>query len=567
MEDSFWVAAPVDRPLVEKLTRELGLPPLLLHLLVNRGFKDPQTIYQHLNPKLAHFPDPFLLPDMEKAALRLARAVKKKEKIAIYGDYDADGVTGTALLYLFLQEVGLEPEVIFPHREKDGYGLHAHFIPPLVEKGARLLITVDCGITGHEACKLARELGLEVIITDHHEVPRELPPALAVINPKREDSRYPCRDLAGVGVAFALVRALRQVLYQEGHFAGAPIPNLKKYLDLVALGTVADIVPLKGENRLITYFGLREIERTTRIGLQKLKEIVGLEEGPVDTNGILFRLAPRINAGGRLKEAQLAFRLLVTENEEEARSLALQLHRLNTERQRLEEKILKESLNLIKERLGFERMAYVLAGENWPIGVIGIVASRLQEALYRPVILVSQSGELWRGSGRSIPEVNLYQCLKECRSHLKGFGGHPAAAGLKLSPLQLEDFAQAFEEAVRKALRGKIPKRKLTIDAWVRVRHLLEPSFLENYAKLGPFGPDYPEPLFALKDFEVRTCNLVNEKHLKFYLWQEGLGLPAIYFRFGQNPPARIRALAGSLEFSHFQGRQYLQLKIKELKI
>ena len=568
MEDSpLWVTAPVDRPLLEHLSRELGLPPLLLHLLVTRGLRDPQEIYRHLNPKLSHFADPFLLPDMEAAVARLIQAVKNREKVAIYGDYDVDGTTGAAVLYLFLKELGLEPLVVFPHRERDGYGLHPHLIPPLAEQGVKLLVSVDCGITAHEACQLARELGLEVIITDHHEVPETLPPALAVINPKRKDSRYPFRELAGVGVAFALVRALRQALFKAGFFGNQPPPNLKRYLDLVALGTIADIVPLLGENRLLARFGLTELERTSRPGLKALKQVAGLEEGPLDTHAVLFRLAPRINAGGRLKEAALAFELLVTPDASRAEALAAELHRLNAERQRLEEKILKEALAQIEEKFGPERFAYVLKGADWPLGVIGIVASRLQENLYRPVILLSVSEGLARGSGRSIPEVNLYRCLANCRAHLEAFGGHPAAAGLKLSPEKIDEFTAAFEEAVRRELTHHPPRKKLLVDAWVRLKHLLEPAFLEHYQKLSPFGPAYPEPLFALRGFEVRTASLMKEKHLKFYLWQEGLGLPAIYFRYQEAPPKEIRALAGSLEISSFQGRQYLQLRVRDLKL
>ncbi|NPA49561.1 MAG: single-stranded-DNA-specific exonuclease RecJ [Thermodesulfobacteria bacterium] len=554
------------RDLLEKLARETGLPPLLLHLLINRGVEDPQEIHRHLNPNLSDFPDPFLLPDMEKAVGRIIEAPKKGEKIAIYGDYDVDGTTGAAILYLFLKELGFEPLVVFPHREKDGYGLHAHLLPPLKEQGVSLLISVDCGISAHEACRVAKELGIDVIVTDHHEVGPEIPEAFAVINPKRPESSYPFRELAGVGVAFSLLRALRQRLYQEGFFASGEVPNLRRYLDLVALGTVADIVPLKGENRLIAYFGLKELERTERPGLQALKKVAGLENETLDTNGILFRLAPRINAGGRLKEAALAFRLLVTDDPSEAQSLAEELHRLNAERQRLEERILREAWEQIKNRLGLERASYVLASPDWPSGVIGIVASRLQEALYRPVILLSLGEELAKGSGRSIPEVNLYQCLFECREHLKGFGGHPAAAGLKLSKEDIISFAAAFEEVVSRHLAAAPPVRRLQIDAWVRLRHLLEPNFLENYLKLGPFGPEYPEPVFALRNFEVRTSTILKEKHLKFYLWQEGLGIPAVYFRFEGEPPLQIKALAASLDFSHFQGRQYIQLRVRDLK-
>ena len=557
-----WIIVQPERDSLKSLTRELGLHPLLSRLLVLRGIKDPSQAYEHLNPRLAHFANPFLLPDMEKAVRRLLKAILKEEKIAIYGDYDVDGVTGAAILYLFLKEVGLDPLVLFPHREKDGYGFHASFLPLLKQHGIKLIVTVDCGVTSHQACEEAQRLGLEVIVTDHHEPPSFLPPALAVINPKRVDNRYPYRDLAGVGVAFALIRALRQALYEKGFFAQRSIPNLKRYLDLVSLGTIADIVPLTGENRLIAYFGLAELTETKRPGLLALKEAAGLN-GPVGTTEVIYRLAPRLNAAGRLKEAELAFRLLITEDRQEAQSLASELNRLNAERQRIEEKVLKEALKQIEER---ERWSLVLSSAEWPLGVIGIVASRLQEFFYCPVILLSAQGDYLKGSGRSIPEVNLYQCLKACAEHLEAFGGHPAAAGLKLGKDKLSDFIEAFEKEVARHLRHQPPVPKLYLDAKVEVKDLLHPDFIEGYTRLGPFGPGYPEPVFALQDFEVRKLAIVKEKHLKFFLWQEGLGLEAICFGYGSQMPSRISSLAASLDFSEFQGRTYLHLRIKDLK-
>jgi len=496
---------------------------------------------------------------------RLITAAYRGEAVAIYGDYDVDGTTAAAVIYHFLKELGLKPLAVFPHRERDGYGFHPHLLPPLKEQGVRLIVTVDCGISGHAACEAAREMGLEVIVTDHHEIPERLPEALAVINPKRTESRYPERHLAGVGVAFALVRALRQALYQRGYFEGRQVPNLKRYLDLVALGTIADIVPLTGENRLIAWFGLEELSQTKRPGLCALKSVAGLENQSVGVTEVIYRLAPRINAAGRLKEASLAFRLLTTEDEDEARRLAEELHRLNAERQRVEERILREALKQAEEHLREERFSLVLAGEDWPVGVIGIVASRLQELFYRPVILLSREEELIRGSGRSIPEVNLFECLRRCAEHLLRFGGHPAAAGLKLSPEKLEDFSAAFEHAVREALSGELVPPTLCLDAWVKVPEILEPSFLEGYLRLAPFGPGYPEPVFALRGFEVRQPRIVKEKHFKFFLWQEGLGLEAIAFGLG-NLPQAIRELAASLDFSDFQGRRYVQLVVRDLR-
>ncbi len=558
-----WIVLSPEEQIKRRLKRELDLHPLLIHLLVSRGIKEPEEAFRHLHPKLAYFGDPFLLPDMELAVERLLQAMSRREKIAIYGDYDVDGTTGAAILYLFFKFLGQEPLVFFPHRERHGYGFHPSFLPLLKEKGIKLVLTVDCGVTSHEACQRARELGIEVIVTDHHEVPPMLPPALAVIDPKRPDNRYPYRDLAGVGVAFALIRALRSVLYHRGFFE-KEVPNLKRFLDLVALGTIADIVPLTGENRLIARFGLEELTHTRRLGLAALKEVAGVK-GPVGVTEVIYRLAPRLNAAGRLKEASLAFELLVTEDEKRAVSLALELNKLNSERQKIEEQVLREALRQIQEH-PLDKWAYILAGEDWPLGVIGIVASKLQELFYRPVILLSAQEEVWRGSGRSIPEVNLYRCLAACKDFLQGFGGHPAAAGLRLHPHDLEAFKEAFERQVAKTLGHSPPQPKLYLDAWVRVRDILHPDFIDGYLKLGPFGPGYPEPLFALKDFEVRRLSLIKEKHLKFFLWQEGLGLEAICFGYRQELPAQIRALAASLDLSEFQGRQYLQLRIRDLK-
>ncbi len=560
-----WQVVQPESEHIKRLVRELRLPGLLAHLLVTRGIKDPAQAYRHLHPSLKDFADPFLLPDMDQAVERLIAAVVQREKVAIYGDYDVDGTTGTAVLYLFLKELGLEPVVLFPHREKDGYGFHPHLLPDLRDQGVSLLITVDCGITGHQACKEAHNLGIEVIITDHHEVPEELPEALAVINPKRPQNRYPERNLAGVGVAFALIRALRQRLYQQGFFQQRPVPNLKRYLDLVALGTIADIVPLTGENRLISWFGLEELSQTKRPGLLALKKVAGLEGQRVGVTEVIYRLAPRINAAGRLKEAQWAFRLLTTEQEAEAQGLAEELHRLNGERQRIEERIFKEAWQQAEALLKEERFSLVLAGENWPIGVIGIVASRLQEAFYRPVILLSLEDDLARGSGRSIPEVDLYACLCRCAPYLLRFGGHPAAAGLKLSLKNIEDFREAFEESVRKALEGQILAPTLRLDAWVNVPQILDPHFLEGFMRLGPFGPGYPEPIFALKGFEIRRPRLVKDKHFKFFVWQQGVGLEAIAFGLGTQPQ-RVAALAGALDFSEFQGRRYVQLVVRDLR-
>ncbi|QJA06701.1 single-stranded-DNA-specific exonuclease RecJ [Thermosulfurimonas marina] len=557
---------------VEVLRREGGFPRLLAVLLANRGLTDPSEAWAFLHPRLTDFADPFEIPDMVEAVKLLSQEIEAGRPIGLYGDYDADGLCGTALLHTFLREIGARTTVLFPHRERDGYGFHAHLLPFFREQGVRLVVTVDCGIAAAEAVAEARRLGLSVIVTDHHELPSRLPPAEAVVTGKRTPRGSPFYDLSGAGMALALVRALRKYLYERGFFNQRPIPNLRRYLDLAALATVADLVPLYGENRLIVFFGLQELSQTERPGLKALKEVAGLN-GAVGPEEVSFRLAPRLNAAGRLGEATPAFELLVTEDPTRARELARELNRLNGERQRVEEEVLREA----RERLlALPEIppAVVLSGD-WPLGVLGLVAGKLAEELYRPVVLLTRKGEILKGSGRSIPEVDLYEAFCRAGKHLLSFGGHPAAGGVKLSPEKKKDFAQALGAAVREILAEKGLRLSdlspwLELEATARVGELLEPDFLEAFERLGPFGPGNPEPVLALSNFEVRGARLLAEKHLRFTLWQEGAGLSAVGFNLGEKALSLVEEggvwVAASPVFSEFQGRRYLELRIKDLK-
>ncbi|RUM88123.1 MAG: single-stranded-DNA-specific exonuclease RecJ [Thermodesulfatator sp.] len=557
---------------VEVLRREGGFPRLLAIFLANRGLSDPAEAHSFLYPRLTDFADPFEIPDMLEAVRLLAREIQAGRPVGLYGDYDADGLCGTAILYTFLREIGARAKVVFPHREREGYGFHARLLPYLREEGVRLVVTVDCGITAHEAVAEARRLGLSVIVTDHHELPPSLPSAEAVVTGKRTPQSSPFYDLCGAGVALALVRALRKYLYEQGFFGPNPVPNLRRYLDLAALATVADMVPLRGENRLITFFGLQELSETQRPGLQALKRVSGVN-GVVGPEEISFRLAPRLNAAGRLGEALPAFQLLVTEDPAQAEELAQELNRCNAERQRVEEAVLREA----REKLAvLDRIppAVVLSGD-WPLGVLGLVASKLVEELYRPVVLLARKGEILKGSGRSVPEVDLYEAFRRAREDLLSFGGHPAAGGVKLSLEKEEAFGRSLGKAVEEILAEKglsleelAPR--LELEATARVGELLKPDFLETFERLGPFGPGNPEPVLALSDFEVRGARLVGEKHLRFTLWQEGAGLSAIGFNLGEKSLSLLEGgglwLAASPVFSDFQGQRYLELRIKDLK-
>ena len=560
-----WLNYLADQARLRHFLRESGLPPLIARILFHRGIGRAAEAREALFPNLSRLHDPFLMADMDRAVARIILAISRREKILIYGDYDADGVTATALLWHFFRRLGHPVEVFFPHREEDGYGFHAHLISRLKETGARLVITVDCGITAHEATALAREAGMEVIITDHHQVPTELPPALAVVNPQRRDCRYPEKNLAGVGVALNLARAVRGRLYRQGRLSRETMPNLRELLDLVALGTVADMAPLRGENRTLVKIGLDLLSQAHRPGIRALKAESGLEGARVGTTEVAFRLGPRINAAGRLEEALLAFRLLTTEKTEEAQELAHKLGQLNSQRQRLEAELLKEALAMIEP----EAPAQVLAGSNWPKGVLGIVAAKIQEQLLQPVVLLSiDENGLAKGSGRCPEGLHLYRLLSRCREHLLGFGGHAAAAGLALHISNLEPFKRSFFQAVEEALISAPPVSALKVDARVTIKDLLDPEFLKLFPHLEPFGPGWPEPIFTLSGFKVRQQKTMGNGHLQLLLWQDGLTLPAVAFGMANLAQEDLESfeLAVTPELHDFRGQTFLRLRLRHLR-
>ncbi|HYB21600.1 MAG TPA: single-stranded-DNA-specific exonuclease RecJ, partial [Thermodesulfobacteriota bacterium] len=432
--------------------RELEISPLTVQVLLNRGISSLDEARRFLSPSLSDLPDPFTMKGMDEAVRRIDQALRKGERIVLHGDYDVDGTTATALLYLFLRNAGGRVDISLPHRVKEGYGLNLEAVKKIRLSGAKLLITADCGISNSEEIRWAGENGLEVIVTDHHEVPEQLPRALAILNPKQRDCSYPFKNLAGVGVAFNLLIALRSFLRRQGFFKDGKGPNLKEFLDLVALGTVSDVVPLTGANRVLVKYGLRELSQSNRPGIAALKEISGLEAGSVDTTGINFRLAPRINAAGRLEDALEVVQLFTTSDPLQARRIAVHLNELNSLRQRIEERILMEAKAMLDSRAAEKIKSIVLASLGWHPGVIGIVASRLTEAYHCPTILIALQENLGKGSGRSIPSFPLYEGLKDCRIWMEGFGGHEQAAGLIIRAECIPGFSRAFEETVAERL-------------------------------------------------------------------------------------------------------------------
>ncbi len=506
---------------VSSLSRELELPELAVDLLLRRGYSTADDIRAFLDPSPARLRKPDLLPDIAPATERIIAAISRRERILVYGDYDVDGVTGTVLLVSVLGRLGADVVYYLPHREAEGYGFSAKGLEFAVAQGAKLIVTNDCGSNDHETLAAARDAGIDVIVTDHHELAgardkgqgtkdkRGLPPAVAVVNPKRTDSEYLFRELAGVGVAFKLAWSVLSALKR-------PREELTDLLDLVGLGTIADIVPLVDENRVLARIGLGAIRRSPRPGLRALLKVAGIADKPLSGYSIGFMLAPRINAAGRVGHAELAARLLLTEDEAEAATLAAELDRLNRSRQSLEEKILTQATRLVEDEGLADRRAIVVAAEGWHEGVIGIVAAKLVDHFSRPCIVVALKDDRGKGSGRSVTGFNLHAALSACSGHLLAFGGHKYAAGLSLARESLPGFSSALAEYAD-GFPEEVFEPTLHIDAVAPIEQI-DDAFVTALERFEPFGPDNAAPLFASLGLEVVGLPLIvgrNRNHLK----------------------------------------------------
>ncbi len=555
-----WQVQPERPEQVKELSVRHGLPPLVARLLVNRGLNGVEEIEAFLDPSLERLYPPFGLADLEKAATRLGQAVRRGEPVAVYGDYDADGITATAVLHQLFTELGLTCCNYIPNRLKEGYGLKVGGLQELAAK-TKLVVTVDCGISDAEAVVWAKAQGVEVIVTDHHEIPPELPPALAVVNPKRGGAAYPFGDLAGVGVALLLALGVRAELRSEGWFARHKEPNLKSYLDLVALGTAADVVPILGENRILMRQGLKVLEETRRPGLVALKEAVKLEGKPISFRDVVFRLAPRLNAAGRLGQARCALELLLCDDLAQARLQANYLHNLNRQRQSLEEAMLREAAVLVRREKLNQRPVMVLAKEGWHPGVLGIVAARLAEEHHRPVAMVSLQNGTGRGSARSVEGFHLFKGLQACEAVLKRYGGHAAAAGFEVASDQVAALQEKLEQALHSQLGPEPPRPTLKVDAQVQLAELNR-EFFGHLERLRPFGPGNPAPVFVCREVECLNSRVVAERHLKVQLCQQnGVPMEAIAFNQATHHPLTGELeVAFSARLSHYQGRSTPEL-------
>jgi single-stranded-DNA-specific exonuclease len=500
------------------------VPPLVAQLLHNRGITDPVQAESFLDIAETLQGDPFLLPDMEKAVSRVYQALLSGETIAIYGDFDADGVCGTAILNQGFSRLGGSVISYFPHRFNEGYGLNTASLDSLKEQGVTLVITVDCGISNSSEVEYARRIGLDVIITDHHTVTHGIPSALAVVNPKRGDPSYPFYQLAGTGVAFKLLQALFQTLGRNG--------QLTDMLDLVTLGTVADMVPLVGENRYLVKKGLETLGQTSRIGLIEMARAAGLQLDKLETEDITWSLAPRLNAPGRLDHAFSSYRLLVTDSPEEACRLAEEVEKRNTQRQ----KLTGEFLARTREQLpvGIEAPLLMIGGEDYPPGIVGIIAGKLADEFYRPVFIFEMSDSVVRGSARSIPEFDVVQALFECQDLLLRFGGHPGAAGFALPSENLSRFRQCLLDKATLELSSLDLRPSLTIEADMPLSWM-EGSTYSLIERLAPFGRGNPVPTFVSRRVRVVDCQKAGgaSRHLKLKLRDGEVVWKAIGFDLG----------------------------------
>ena len=558
-----WQLRPAKQELSREIEKGLALPPLVSHTLAVRQITSLSQARDFLNSRLDNLPSPSPLPDLDEAVARVVKALEQDEKIAVYGDYDVDGITATALLIHFLSRLGGKVSFHIPHRIKEGYGLNVAAVKRLYDQGITLVITVDCGSTDHQAVQVACDLGVDVIVTDHHQPPDSLPLAYALVNPKRMEGKEELRDLAGVGVAFYLATAIRAYYRLSGRWNTSAQPNLKEYLDLVALGTLADTVPLTPTNRILASVGLDELSRTARYGLQALKEVCGLEKQVSDSD-VLFRLGPRLNAPGRLGNGDPSLHLLLSTDLLGARSLADELDQINCQRQVLERQLLAEVQALIEADTSLQQSSsLVLTSSAWQKGLLGLIASRLVERFNKPAILLTRVDQRWEGSGRSVSHFDIYAALERCREHLVSFGGHRLAAGLALRHEQISGFRDAFEKVAQDEIPYPPVQRIVEVDGVAQLEEIT-PELMFHIDQMRPFGVANPEPVFCCQEFHVETLRALKGCHLQMRLRQRNTRMTAIGFNLLESshlprPPER---LLFSPRWNYWKGERRIQLHI-----
>lgn len=568
-----WNFIEPNHELQESFSKGLGISPITAQLLINRGIDTLTNALDFINSSLNSFHNPYQMKDMDNAVRRIIHAINSKEKIFIYGDYDVDGITATSLLLIFLKEMGVDVSYYIPKRTEEGYGLNLNAIKKIKGEGGKLIITVDCGITAVEEGRVAKEMDIDLIITDHHQLSDTLPPAFAILHPGQEGCQYPFKSLVGVGIVFKLIKSLRRTFRDMG-ISQDKLPNLKKHLDLVSLGTIADIAPLLGENRLIAKYGLKEISRTEKTGLKALKTIAGINEKEIAVTDVGFILGPRINAAGRLGDADAAVRLLTTDNEDEAMEIARYLDSENRKRQVIQGEILKEVRSMIKGQYLLDKdRAIVLSSPNWHQGVIGIVASKIAEEYYKPTVLISIDGEYGKGSARGIPSFHLYEGLRRCSELLIDFGGHKYAAGLTIKSKRINEFRDHFQKIAGEMLKDEDCIPQIDIDMNIKLSEL-DCQLVEEINKIAPFGPSNPPPFFCSKGVEIAGEPVIvgkNNGHIKMEV-ENGAEVMDI---IGFNLSHLIEGFDSSYSYDivytpiirNWGGKKKVQLKLKDIRV
>lgn len=559
-----WLLKEFDKTRVVEISKEFHISPLTSIILYNRGIRESAKIAEFLDCSLAGLHDPYLLKDMDKAVERIKLAKEADEKITIYGDYDVDGITSIAILYKHLKEMGFEVDYYVPDRIQEGYGVNREALDKISESGTKVVITVDTGITAVEETEYAKQIGMDIIITDHHECKEKIPAAFAAIDPKRKDCGYPFKNLAGVGVAFKLIQALDKSSSVE--------KLMTKYADLICLGTVADISPLVDENRILVTEGLKRFKTTQNIGLKALIDVSITNNKPITTSTIGYIIAPRINASGRLGCASRSVEMFLTDDRELAYELAEGLCEENTIRQQTEQKMFAEALEYIENNPEIKNdRILIIPHKNWHHGIVGIVSSKITEKFYKPSILFAVDDDEAKGSGRSISGFNLFEALEDCAELLEKFGGHELAAGLSIKTENIERFREAINKSALISISEKTLVPTVSIDAVIKPTYITLET-VDEINRLQPFGVDNPLPVFAVKNIKIHKISTMSEnKHLRMTLLKEGKFLDAVGFGMGEYynhlKEGDFINVAFGLDINDYKGYKNVQLVLKDIKL
>ena len=550
---------------VSSVKKAFRTSEVIARVLANRNILNPNLARPFFTPNLDMLHNPYLMQDMDKAVERVLKNIKSGKPIMVFGDYDVDGTTGAAALYLAFQKFGADVTYYIPDREKEGYGLSYHGIEIAKDNGIDLIITCDCGINAFEQVDFANEQNIDIIITDHHTTDTELPKAHAILNPKREDCEYPFKGLCGGGVAFKLITAI-------GNKLNIPLTDYEEIIPLITLGIAADVVPIKDENRVLVHHGLNILKNLEKPGLKTLLELAGLK-GHISVGQLVFSIAPRINAAGRLGDANRAVELLVTDDQDKARLLAKELDNENKRRQMIQQAVVDEALLKVNAEADLKNEnALVLANAGWHPGVVGIVASKIKEEFNRPTIIIALENGSGKGSARSVAGFDLYEALTACKTHLDGYGGHPMAAGLTLSNQKLEDFKKAFIDFANERLTKENLQATLTLDSEMALQDIT-PRFMEFLDKLSPYGPGNMRPKFAIRNVEIAGVPKVIGKtgeHIRFKIKQGLKSYPAVGFGLSNKYEMLITGqpvdIACVVETNEWQGNTSIQMNVRDIK-